>query len=59
MMPLINTKAISKSVSLSADLWNRAREQSWAEKRSLSKLVAEAVETYLKAKSERRSSTDD
>ena len=53
-MPLINTKAISKSVSLSGDLWKRAREQSWAEKRSLSKLVAEAVETYLKAKKENR-----
>lgn len=59
MMPLINTKAISKSVSLSADLWKRAADQAWIERKSLSKLVAEAVETCLKAKSERRSSTDD
>lgn len=52
MLPLnlsINTKAISKSVSLPGDLWKRAREQAWAEKRALSQLVAEAVETYLKA----------
>ena len=52
------SKCISKSVSLPEVLWKKAADQAWTERKSLSKLVAEAVETCLKAKSERRTSND-